>query len=103
MDADDPLAPPAGYRHEPDAKPLDDRRCDVQEAASVLLPGGLRCVFQGVMRIWFACDHEHMGFADVCDRHRLQILVGFPAVCARCARAKDPSKSKILRKDEYSA
>lgn len=99
----DPLAPPAGYQHDGDGKPLDDRRCDVAEAPSVLLPVNRRCAFQGVFRIWFGCPREHMGFADVCARHRYEILAGFPAACARCAQAGEPSKSTIIRKDDYSA
>jgi hypothetical protein len=102
-DFTDPLAPPAGYQHDEDDKPLDDRQCDVHEAPSVLLPVACRCSGQGALRIWFACPREHMGFADVCARHRYEILAGFPAACARCAQAREPSRSTIIRKDDHDA
>lgn len=97
---DDPLAPPAGYVHDPESKPLEDTGCDVHEQATLLLPDAKRCAKPGVARIWFGCPREHMGFADLCSRHRLPVLAGFPARCDNCARAGEPSQSKIIRQDE---
>lgn len=104
MDADtrpDPLAPPSGYAAEAEDKPLDDRHCDVHGTHALIPQSSLRCPEQGVIRIWFGCESEHVGFADVCARHRLDVLSGFPARCGRCSKAGRPSLMKIIRKDTH--
>lgn len=100
MSRPDPLAPPAGYVHPGEAKPIEDTGCDVTEAATLLLPAPARCRQPGVLRVWFGCPREHVGFADVCARHRLPVLSGFPARCDNCAKAGESSQSVIIRRDE---
>jgi hypothetical protein len=100
MDRPDPLAPPDGYRHNDDDKPLEDTGCDVREQATFLMPDPQRCNKDGILRIWFGCPREHMGFADVCSRHRFAVLTGFPANCDRCQRGGEPSRSVIIKQEE---
>jgi hypothetical protein len=98
----DPLAPPPGYTHGADDKPLDDTQCDVHEQ-HLLIPGiSPRCDSDGILRIWFGCNREHVGFADVCSRHRFAVLTGFPAKCERCQRGGEPSRSVIIKQEEIT-
>ena len=99
-DGYDPLAPPAGYVHDAATKDLSDTSCDVQEQETFLLPKQTRCGNPGILRIWFGCPREHIGFADVCSRHRFPVLAGFPAQCGNCAGAGESSRTVIIRKDE---
>jgi hypothetical protein len=102
-DGDDPLAPPDGYAHDPELdKSLADTQCDVREQ-QYLIPGiSTRCDKDGILRIWFGCPKEHVGFADVCSRHRFAVLAGFPAKCDRCERGGQPSRSVIIKREELT-
>jgi hypothetical protein len=99
----DPLAPPDGYVHdEAAAKPLADTQCDVREQPYFHHEISTRCNKDGILRIWFGCPREHMGFADVCSRHRFAVLTGFPANCERCQRGGEPSRSVIIKQEEIT-
>lgn len=96
----DPLAPPEGYTVTEIGKFLEDTQCDVASAPFYGLAFETRCTGEGVIRIWFGCPHEHVGFADVCSQHKTEVMLGFPAQCARCASAGTDSRSTIIRRQD---
>lgn len=68
---EDPLAPPQRPPCKPDNTVLvisADTSCDVRAINGAALPGG-RCGRPGVIRQYHACEHEHLGYADICAQH----------------------------------
>lgn len=99
MASEDPLAPPEGYgatAPQPPARPgwntplpvKDGTTCDAQVRRGMDILFGIPpvpCTAAGVIRVTYACKHEHLGLADLCNEH--QFAREAPMLCARCRDA----------------
>jgi hypothetical protein len=71
----DPLAPPEREPCKPDNTEITlsaDTTCDVEHVNGVRVPGG-RCGRPGVVRKFWGCGHEHIGYVDICAAHHGQL------------------------------
>lgn len=98
----DPLAPPEGYGRRPEDHGDPGTDCDVLEAPTLLLPQQRRCARPGVVRVWFGCENEHVGYVDLCLAH--QGTASNMTICARCASAgRTGVRVRVIRRQELPA
>lgn len=92
----DPLAPPEPPACKPDNTELaisDDTSCDIAPRNFTGLSGP-RCGKPGVIRFFFGCPHEHIGYADVCAAH--QGLDKINWTCHKCGAVAEVVKTEKL-------
>jgi len=106
----DPLAPPQGYgqagRGSPHARTgdrfttvdvnEDDRTCDVRDSENFGF-SSRKCGKPGILRIWFGCPREHVGFIDACELHVTSAVNSFPCRCGNCQAAGQHGEHTLLK------
>ena len=80
--------------------PDDDTSCDVRRPV-------FRCSRTGVIRIWFGCPNEHLGYIDACALDKDAVLRAYRSgqvMCKRCSDAGYPGvKHGIVRTADHPA